>query len=207
MITSTSVKYQSNRATFGNRLRLDTRTEAVACLSLVARAMALLGAVIGVAILLACPPAYAVQISGAPGGNQAGASAASAPRGAATQLAAMQKDESSSLRGGVVQDVDAGKRVKVNDAWLDIVAGETKMFMGGTSVRPETLKTGQVIRFTLMPAMLAMPTVSVTAASAPARTVGQTQQPPQTQEKLLEKLKEKTDRKTERMVLRVVYVQ
>ncbi|HEV7574683.1 MAG TPA: hypothetical protein VGO85_01455 [Caldimonas sp.] len=79
--------------------------------------------------------------------------AASAVQGAAQQPAQVQADESASLRQGTVAAVDErATRLQVNGVWLDLVEGKTQLVRDGRLAGLATLKAGEAIRFTVIPA-------------------------------------------------------
>lgn len=65
---------------------------------------------------------------------------------------AVQADDSSSLRQGVVADLSPkGDWVFVNGSWLAIVEGRTRLFQSGRTAQPDALRKGQLLKFTLAP--------------------------------------------------------
>jgi len=93
---------------------------------------------------LAASPVWAIRVDGA------GVPAASAVRGAAQQPAQTQVDESASLREGVIAAVgENAERVQIQGVWIDVVAGQTQVLRKGQPARADSLKVGEVIRFTL----------------------------------------------------------
>jgi hypothetical protein len=86
--------------------------------------------------------------------------AASAVQGSVQQPKHVQTDESASLRQGVVGAVDERhSRIQVQGIWLETVAGKTKVLRGGRPVGLETLKVGEIIRFTVAPGSAGTPSV------------------------------------------------
>jgi hypothetical protein len=66
--------------------------------------------------------------------------------------AALQADDSSSLREGIVADVGAnGDKVLINGSWLAVAAGRTTLFQRGRPVSATALSKGQLVKFTLAP--------------------------------------------------------
>jgi hypothetical protein len=66
--------------------------------------------------------------------------------------AAAQADDRTSLRQGVISAIGTkGDAVLINGSWLGIVNGQTVLFRQGKPVRPDVLRKGQQLRFTLAP--------------------------------------------------------
>ena len=66
--------------------------------------------------------------------------------------AAVQADDRSSLRQGMVGSVSAsGDAVLVNGAWFFIVEGRTQLFRDGRPAPAGALANGQWLKFTLAP--------------------------------------------------------
>lgn len=66
--------------------------------------------------------------------------------------AALQADDRSSLRQGLVGSVSAsGDAVLVNGAWFFIVEGRTQLFRNGRPAPAGALAKGQLVKFTLAP--------------------------------------------------------
>jgi len=83
---------------------------------------------------------------------EAGAPSASAVLASPQQAAAVQADESASLRHGVVTALDPlGKRLQVQGVWLEIVADKTQLLRDGKPAALASLRTGETIRFMLAP--------------------------------------------------------
>ena len=99
-----------------------------------------------VATLLVVPTAHAVRAIDAPPPTRAAVLNALRPD------PALQADDSSSLRQGVVTAVSPNAdAVLVNGSWLGIVEGRTALFRQGRSVPASQLSKGQMLRFTLAP--------------------------------------------------------
>ena len=118
------------------------------------------GAVAAVATLFASQ-AWAVRVDGAPtpivNAPVAASGAASGKSG--SQRMDVQKDETNSMRTGVITAVaDKPSRIMVNGSWLEIVTGETRVLRGGVATSPDSLKVGESINF-------------LTAKGSPERTV------------------------------------
>lgn len=76
--------------------------------------------------------------------------------------AALQADDRSSLRLGVVDLVNAnGDAVLVNGAWFFIVEGRTQLFRNGRPAPAGALAKGQVVKFTLAPGVADRRTLGV----------------------------------------------
>jgi len=104
------------------------------------------GAAVAVATAALASQVHAVRVGGA------SAPASSALQTAAQQPAAVQADESASLRQGTISALDAaGARVQVQGIWLEAPAGKTVVMRRGAPVGIETLKVGDTIRFTVVP--------------------------------------------------------
>ncbi len=76
--------------------------------------------------------------------------------------AALQADDRSSLRQGVVGAVGAnGDAVLVNGSWFVIVEGRTQVFRNGRPAPAGTLAKGQRVKFTLAPGTVDRKTLGV----------------------------------------------
>jgi nitrous oxidase accessory protein NosD len=103
------------------------------------------GIAIAASALAVAPLSFAVRL-------EAGAPAASAVLATPQQAAAAQADESASLRVGVITALDArGTRLQVQGIWLDVVADKTLVLRNGEPAKLETLKVGDIIKFTVAP--------------------------------------------------------
>jgi hypothetical protein len=112
--------------------------------------------VVVAAILPMATVASASRVGGAP------PPAASAVQAAAQQPAHAQADDSASLRQGTVAAVDErGARVQVQGIWIDIVAGKTQLLRNGRAAGLDTLKSGEPIRFTVVPGSGGAPAMKV----------------------------------------------
>jgi hypothetical protein len=73
-----------------------------------------------------------------------------AVRRSAQAPAAVQADESSSLRQGLVTQVEPqASRVQVQGVWLQAVAGRTVVIRDGRAVPFDVLRKGQIVKYTL----------------------------------------------------------
>jgi hypothetical protein len=54
------------------------------------------------------------------------------------------------LRGGVITRVDlANSRIEIEGQWCSIVWGQTQLFQQGHSARPDALKAGMAVKFSV----------------------------------------------------------
>ena len=107
-------------------------------------------------VLALAPAAFASRV-----GNGA-AGAPKAPPGAKAEAVASQADDSNSLRQGTITAInERGDRLQVQGVWCDVGAGQTMLIRDGQQARLDSLKTGELIRFTLAPGASERPVLRV----------------------------------------------
>jgi hypothetical protein len=105
---------------------------------------------------LSAPAAHAARAIDAPPPTRAAVLNAPRPDPAA------QADDASSLRQGLVAEVNAkGDAVLINGSWLAVADGRTVLFQRGRSVPASALNKGQVVKFTLAPGVADRKTLGV----------------------------------------------
>ena len=118
--------------------------------------MTLIHALALAALVAATPTARAVRALDAPPPTRAAVLNSPKPD------AAVQADDSASLRQGLIEQVSAnGDRVLVNGSWLAVVEGHTRLFQRGRQVPASQLSKGQWLRFTLAPGAAGRSTLGV----------------------------------------------